>query len=430
MIDTKVRDLLHDRAGHLQVVGDFAEVAIAGAQRVRRRRTLTAAAAATLAVAVPFGMASWDLGWDRESSVTRASESPSPAVVTLPAPTVKTATARVNTPAGPMPLPYIQASLLHLGGRTVSLPVGQDDQLRLFATLSNGGVVYQLAGPNPAAPDLDAGPLMFLDQEGQVVTQQHGVAQADVVGLGDRVTGVAESGEFVVFDATGAVLRRLSSLGAFQATSRAAELGPDLVANLAGDEEPTTRVGSLATGRSAYIDASEGRMGAQGEERPLTLHDDRTLLVDGMAQPSQDKNGCKYLYNYGTGEQVRSWCDDTHPIGFSPDGTWMYGEYRGRPGVWVARTDDGARLLEIRTDDATQDRFTGEYAAPSPDGTALLVVVAAQDGRTVSSSCAIATGACQVVSDGLDAPTTGWLALPDNWGRQETKGARTRTSTP
>jgi hypothetical protein len=414
MIPTEVQQLLHERAGHVHVRGDFAETAIAGARRVRTRRAVTAATTAALAVAVSFGLVLRDVGQDRGNPAIRSSESTSRVV--LPVPAVKTATARVGAPAGPMPLPYIQAGLLHLGGRTVSIPDLQDGRLQLFAALSNGGVVFQVAGPDPATPSFDPGPLTFLDRDGRVVSQQTALAQADTDGRGDRVTAVADSGELVAFDVTGTVLRRLAAMGSFQSTAAAQELGADLVANLAGDEEPEIRVGSLDTGRSAYLDAS----GAKPEEglAPLALHDDRTLLVEGVVESVQRADGCKYLYNYLTGEQVRSWCDDTRPIGFSPDGSWMYGEYWGRPGVWVARTDDGARLLEIRTDDATEERFIGEFAAPSPDGTALLVVVAAEDGQAVTSSCAIATGECRVLSDGLNAPVTGWLALPDNWGRQ------------
>ena len=207
-------------------------------------------------------------------------------------------------------------------------------------------------------------------------------------------------------------------MGAYQAISAATDLGADLVANLDGHEDPTTRVGSLATGRSAYISARVGRK-SSGNEIYLTLHDERSLIVEGVVDPHAPGAGCKYLANYLTGEQVRSWCDDTRPIGFSPDGAWVYGEYRGRPGWWVERTDDGARLLEIETDEATGDRFSGEFAAPSPDGSALLVVVAAEDGQTVTTSCSIATGSCEVVSDGVDAPSRGLLSLPDNFGRQQ-----------
>lgn len=411
MIPTEVKQLLHERAGQVHVRGDFAETAIAGARRVRTRRAVTAATTAALAVAVSFGLVLRDVGQDRGNPAIRSSESTSRVV--LPVPAVKTATARVGAPAGPMPLPYIQAGLLHLSGRTFSIPDLQDGRLWLFATLSNGGVVFQVAGPDPATPSFDAGPLTFLDRDGRVVSQQTALAQADTDGRGDRVTAMADSGEFVVFDVTGTVLRRLAPMGDWQATGAAEELGDDLVANLAGHEDPTTRVGSLDTGRTAYIGLSGNRT-ATSEVSYLTLHDERTLLVEG----TRGGEGCKYLADYRTGKDVRSWCDDTRPIGFSPDGTWMYGEYWGRPGVWVARTDDGARLLEIQTDDATQERFIGEFAAPSPDGTALLVVVAAEDGQAVTSSCAIATGECRVLSDGPNAPVTGWLALPDNWGRQ------------
>jgi len=418
MMPNEVKLLLHERAGRVHVHGDFADTAIAGARRVRTRRAVTAAATAALAVAISFGLAMRDFGPNRGTPATPTSESTSR--VALPAPPLKTATVRVGAPAGPMPLPYIQAGVLHLSGRTVRISTGQDDRLLLFGTLSNGGVVYRVAGPDPALPSLDAGPLTFLDRAGQVVTQQSGVAQTDVVGPGDRVTAIADSGELVVFDGGGKVVGRLESMGASQSTSRAAELGPDLVANLAGHEDPTTRVGSLATGRSAYLAVTRGR--ADAGEAPLTLHDERALLVQGSVKPAAGGVSCKYLDNYLTGEPLRTWCDDTRPIGFFPDGDWMYGLYWGRPGVWVARTDDGAPLLEIRTDGATQDRFTEELPAPSPDGTALLVVLAAEDGQTVTSSCAIATGACQVLSDRLEAPGRGLLALPDNWGRQQPSG--------
>ncbi|HKX69350.1 MAG TPA: hypothetical protein VJN29_19210 [Intrasporangium sp.] len=408
MDPTELRQLLHDRAQQVKVHGDFAPAAIAGARRVHAQRAVTAGVAAVLAVAIPFAISSRDPGQSPDRPATNTA-------TLAPAPTPVTAVARVGPPLGPMPLPYIQAGLLHLGGRTVSIPDLRDRRLLLFATLRGGGVVYQVAGPDPALPTLDTGPLTFLDPDGQVVRQQPSVAQADADGRGDRVTAVAESGEFVVFDVNGAVLRRMAAMGAFQATSRAAELGPDLVANLAGIDN---RVGSLSTGRSAYIATGVGRT-STGEGDPLTLHDERTLIVDGIVEPTRGGTGCKYLSNYLTGEQVRSWCDDTRPIGFSPDGAWMYGEYRGRPGWWVERTDDGARLLEIETDEATGDRFSGEFAAPSPDGSALLVVVAAEDGQTVTTSCAIATGSCEVVSDGLDAPSRGLLSLPDNYGRQQ-----------
>lgn len=416
MIPTDVKALLQERAGHVHVHGDFAEAAVAGARRVRTRRAVTAAVTTAVAIAIPLGFALKDLGPEGDGPSALSPNGTSRAAPTAPAP--KTATARVEGPSGPIPVPYLQAGILHLGERTFQVPIGPDDRLRLFATLSNGGIVYQVAGPDPALPSIGTGPLTFLDRDGRVVRQQEGVAQADTDGSGDRVTGIADSGELVVFDATGTVLRRLAPMGAFQGTSAAAELGGDLVANLAGEEDPAIRVGSLVTGRSAYVDVAPGQTGG-ADAIPLTLHDDRTLTVDGVVEPTKPDGGCKYLSNYLTGEAVRSWCDDTRPIGFSPDGTWMYGEYRGRPGVWVARTDDGVRLLEIRTDDATQDRFTGEYAAPSPDGTALLVVVAAENGPTVASSCVIATGECRVVADDRSAPVAGWLALPDNWGRQD-----------
>jgi hypothetical protein len=409
MDPAEVRQLLHHRAQQVQVHGDFSNAAITGARHVRTRRAVTATVAAALAVALPIGLASLDRGVDRGGPATST-------VTVKPAPTVVEAVARVAPAEGAMAVPYIQAGLLHLNGRTFRVPVEEKRQLRLFATLSNGGVAYQGSGPDPAAPGLDTGPLTFLDRNGVVVAQHPDMAQADADGPGDRVTAVAASGEFVVFDVNGSVLRRLASLGDFQSTSHAEELGEDLVANLAGHEDPATRIGSLATGRSAYIDISV--VGADARAQALTLHDGRTLYLQGPPDATKGE-ACKHLTNYLNGKPVRSWCDDRLPIGFSPDGAWMYGKYYSGPGVWVERTDDGARLLEIRTDDATQDRFTAEYPAPSPDGSALLVVLADQNEETVVSSCTITTGECRVLSDKVEAPVRGWLHLPDNLGRQQ-----------
>ena len=82
--------------------------------------------------------------------------------------------------------------------------------------------------------------------------------------------------------------------------------------------------------------------------------------------------------------------------------------------------------LEIRVDATTGERLTEEFPSPTPDGAALLVGVAAQGGQTVTSSCAIASGTCQVVSEGVDSSPHSSLALPDYWGRPGTDSFKPR----
>ena len=179
----EVRVLLLEQAEQLHVHGDFADAAITGARRIRTRRAVAAVVAGALAIALPFGLAFHGDGARRTDPARRDS---TPRVAVTPAPAQLTALVRSGPPEGPMPIPYIQAGVLQLNGRRVTLPIARDDPIRFFATLSNGGVVYQVAGPNPDAPDFEVGPVTFLDVNGHTVRRQE-LAQVDVNGLGDVV---------------------------------------------------------------------------------------------------------------------------------------------------------------------------------------------------------------------------------------------------
>lgn len=407
----EVKVLLLDRAERVHVHGDFTASAVSGARRVRTRRLALGTVAAALAVAVPFGVA---LRGSVAEHANPAASSPRVSATALPAPTLITAVVHGGAPDAPMPLPYVQAGQLHLNGTTVPLKLGPDARLLMFATLSTGGVAYQAAGPDPAAPEFDAGPLTFLDARGQLIAQ-YDVLHTDTDGPGNVVVGVEPDGERLVLDASGNLIRRLAPVEE-PTVKQVASLGGDLVAGLAGVETGLW-VGSLTTGRSALVAGwyrvADVRHWAIG----LALHEGRSLVVQGLFHPTSRDFRCKVLVNYVTGEELRSWCDDRHPLGFSPDGTWMYGEYLNSANVWVERTDDGGRLLEIRAEAGTT--FAGEFPAPTADGTELVVVMTEADGRTVPVSCTVLTGQCRVVSDGLDDPSTERLSLPDNWGRQD-----------
>jgi hypothetical protein len=412
MMPIEVKELLRNQAEQVHLHGDFASSAISGAHRVRARRAVTAAVAGVLAVAIPFGLTRQDAGPDRGAPAT-SSMATTPAEV--PTRVAVKATARSGAPAGPTPVPYVQQGLLHLGGRAIRVS-DPGRHVLFFGTLSNGGVVYQTAGPNPDLPNLDAGPVTFLDSTGRSI-REHELVDADVDGLGDTVTGVDTSGVHVAFDVEGLLLGRFVTpdLVSPFPSGLASLVGERVAVSLVGGE-PYLWLGDIDTGRSFALQDESGRMGGALQRDlyfGLAVHEGRSLVVQGKRTAGGYE--CKVLVDFRSGERLREWCDpERAPAGFSPAGDWMYGTYPNAQGVWVERADDGAPLLEVRSDTAAGDELAGALT-PSPNGEAILVSVTAKDGTTVITSCALSSGKCTVLGDGR--PGTGEVTLPMNLGR-------------
>lgn len=407
MTSHEVKELLRDRAEQVHFYGDFAPAAISGARKVRTRRALTAAVGAALALAIPFGLVGQGSDGDRGTPAT----SPGVATATtkVSGPPAVTATARSGAPTAAMPTPYVQQGLLHLGGRTIRVS-DPGSSILFFGTLSNGGVVYQVAGPDENLPNFDAGPVTFLDFAGRQL-REDSLTEADLDGVGEIVTGVDASGDYVALDPNGRLLRQFAApeLVAPFPTGLGELLGDHVAVNLVGVESYLF-LGDIAKDRSFVLRKESGGSPYRG----LAVHEGRSLVIQGKWGVNTGVD-CKVLLNYRSGERLRDWCDrERAPRGFSPAGDWIFGSYESTPGVWVERTDDGAKILEIRADTAAGDELAGAVA-PSPDGSALLVSVNAKDGTTVTTSCAVATGECTVVGDGTS--TQDEITLPMNWGR-------------
>jgi hypothetical protein len=308
-----------------------------------------------------------------------------------------------------MPTPYVQEGLLRLGERTIRVS-DPGRHVLFFGTLSSGGVVYQVAGPDENLPNLDAGPVTFLDSTGRPLGEDS-LTEADLDGPGEIVTGVDASGDYVALDPNGQLLRQFATpeLVAPFPTDLGELLGDHVAVNLVGVESYLF-LGDIATGRSFLLRKESGGSPHRGQ----AVHEGRSLVIQGKWGIGTGVD-CKVLLNYRTGDRLRDWCDrERAPRGFSPAGDWIFGSYESTPGVWVERTDDGAKILEIRAATAAGDELAGPVA-PSPDGSALLVAVRAKDGTTVTTSCAVISGECTVVGDGTS--TQGEITLPMNWGR-------------
>jgi len=401
----EVRVLLLEQAEQVTIHGDYAPAAISGARRIRTRRIVTAAVAGALALAVPVGLAARDDGVKR-GLPTQTVPAIRQSLTTAPAAHIVEIRPG-GAPEGEIPLPYIQAGVLHLGGRQIPVAVGPKDSLKFMATLSNGGVVYQLAGPNPDLPDLDAGPVTFLGPDGQIVGK-HDLTHVDITGAGDIVAGVEPSGARVAVGANGVVLGRFDTATptAPLAPRLASSLGNHLAVQLIGPE-PYLWLGDIATGHSFVLAENP----AASEYKSLAVHERGSLVVIGKWGINTG-NECKMLINFRTGQHLRSWCDkERAPLGFFPNGEWMFGAYEHRPGLWVERADDGARLLDLEAGSAD---VAGMFGAPTSDGASLLVAIITTDDNTVAASCQVTTGECHAVGDGKPTPVR-QFAIPENW---------------
>lgn len=407
-IDPRLRTELGQRAGQIDVTGDFATRAIEIEERAHRRRVATAALGSALALAVAAPVVYSAMTPEQQRPVPASSSTaPTPtATTTEPAPTASptasaTPTAIPTFDTGAKPLatalpklgpatdkpdvPYAVDGVLHDGDREVPLPLKTN--IWNLALVDQGAVLVQ-GGTETGSP------WSLLDSSGKELADLTSY-QSFVVGEdGSRLLVSGADGYVRVLDAKGGVVWELPS-----DTSPVALMG-DLAFIQGGGLGQESVVWNIATGEPRLI---------KGTVRDVNAARGIVLVLDPQTIPNPDEV-CYSILDVDTLTTQSRGCGPVAPMRLSPQGTYVIGtgsfDGGGPITLSVVRVDDGRVVLKV-------DDSIGAWTYRMNEDETHLTLSASEAGPTPTTNNALVrcdlSGGCVVVGDSRKMGMVGGL---------------------
>lgn len=407
-IDPRLRTELGHRAGQIDVTGDFATRAIEIETRAQKRRVATAALGSALALAVTAPLvysamtpeATAPLPASSTTAPVPTSSAPAP-TTSAPAPTASatptaiptfdtgtkplaTALPKLGPATGTPDVPYAVDGVLHDGDREVPLPA--KTSIHELALLDHGGALLRWGtetGYGSALVDADGKELASLEEYQSIV--------------------VNDDGSRLLVAGTDGILRVLDSKGGAVTEKKTAHTPAGLIGDLAfanAGDGANSIVWDITTGETRTI---EGNISDVNAKRRIAL------VGEQHATPSPDKV-CYSILDVDTLATRSRACGPLAPMGFSPQGTYLYGtgtfDGGGPLSLAVIRVDDGQVALRI-------DESIGVWGARMNEAENAVTVSASEGGAAAPTNNALVrcelSGDCTVVGDARKMPLIGGL---------------------
>lgn len=408
-IDPRLRTELGHRAGQIDVTGDFAARAIEIEHRAQKRRVATAALGSALALAVsaplvysamtpetapPLPASSTTAPAPTTSAPAPTTSAPAPTASATPTaiPTFDTGTKPLATalptlgPATGNPdVPYAVDGVLHDGDRQVPLPARIS--IWNLARMDHGGALVSWntdTGTDTSLVDATGKELASLAEYQSVV--------------------VNEDGSRLLVAGTDGILRVLDSNGRAVTEKKTAHVPGALLGELAfaaSIDGTNTMVWNTVTGETRTI---KGTIRDVSDQRRIVL----MLEAQDLTKPGEV---CYSILDADTLATRSRACGPIAPIGFSPQGTYLYGtgtlDGAGPLTLEVIRVDDGRVALRI-------DQSIGAFAFRMNEAESAITFSASEAGVDAPTNNALVrcelSGDCTVVGDARKMSQMGGMA--------------------